>query len=132
MPKAPIKRPRKDYSSWEPNVVTRNASASAKDSNNSSENQPVIQLSSNTAIRQLNNWLIEEEKEAFSVYKDAKRLASMALISSKIDEDLEMGLIKLPEELEADKIVIKREKAFKFMSLKALKRLWPLRIRTTG
>ena len=55
MPKAPIKRPRKDYSSWEPNVVTRNASTSAKDSNNSSENQPVIHLSSKTAIRQLNN-----------------------------------------------------------------------------
>ena len=55
MPKAPIKRPRKDYSSWEPNVITRNASTSAKDSNNSSENQPVIHLSSNTAIRQLNN-----------------------------------------------------------------------------
>jgi hypothetical protein len=110
MPKAPIKRPRKDYSSWEPNVVTRNASTSAKDSN-PSENQPVIHLSSKTAIRQLNNWLIEEEKEAFSVYKDAKRLASMALISSKIDKDFDQGLIKLPEELEANKVVIKRTKS---------------------
>ena len=88
MPKAPIKRPRKDYSSWKPNVVTRNASTSAKDSN-SSENQLVIYLSFKTTIRQLNNWLIEEEKEAFSVYKDAKRLAFIALISSKIDEDFD-------------------------------------------
>jgi hypothetical protein len=54
--------------------------------------------------------LIKEEKEAFSVYKDAKRLASMALISFKIDEDFDQGLIKLPEELEANKVVIKRIK----------------------
>ena len=65
--------------------------------------------------------MIEEEKEAFSVYKDAKRLASMALISSKIDEDLEMGLIKLPEELEANKIVIKREKGLQIYEPKSLK-----------
>ena len=45
----------------------------------------------------------------------------MALISSKIDEDFDQGLIKLLEELEANKVVIKRTKGFQIYEPKSLK-----------
>ena len=45
----------------------------------------------------------------------------MALISSKIDEDFDQGLIKLPEELKANKVVIKRTKGLQIYEPKSLK-----------
>ncbi|CZT03146.1 uncharacterized protein RCO7_10055 [Rhynchosporium graminicola] len=90
IPKRGIKR-RRDYSNWVPNVTTR---SQAKD--------PDIAL----AI-QNNKRLIQEQKEAYSVYRNVINLACQAFISSKSDKEIKLSpdperiLIKKDPELKA-------------------------------
>ncbi|CZT08621.1 uncharacterized protein RCO7_11723 [Rhynchosporium graminicola] len=74
IPKRGIKR-RRDYSNWVPNVTTR---SQAKD--------PDIAL----AI-QNNKRLIQEQKEAYSVYRNVINLACQAFISSKSDKEIKLS-----------------------------------------
>ncbi|EKD15691.1 retrotransposon protein, putative, Ty1-copia subclass [Drepanopeziza brunnea f. sp. 'multigermtubi' MB_m1] len=109
-PKAPKTRgPAKDYSDQRPNVTTR-----------SSKNN-----SFNLAITELNNRLIEEQIQAMSVYKNVTLLASMALISSKTDRNLDQGLIKLSDKNSSKKVVNKSASN----NIKPLKTRWVYKIK---